>query len=172
MKMFSFALWVNFNFLNFSKINCAKCSSKCKTNFHLFVRTLPPSPLLSVFLSVLPSLAHCRFLCRRSLCYCILEMHICHLCTKSIAMLWILMLYMNTRLARYMACTHTYISYTCYIFYIQINIIVCGGAKCGFSVRLLLYFFCIFCSNGTCGRQRGRRAAREEGVGGMQWTCC
>lgn len=52
--------------------------------------------------------------------------------------------------------TYIHISCTCYIFYIQINIIVCGGAKCGFSVRLLLYFFCIFCSNGTCGRQRGR----------------
>lgn len=52
---------------------------------------------------------------------------------------------------------HAYIACICYIFYIQINIIVCGGAKCGFSVRLLLYFFCIFCSNGTCGRQRGRR---------------
>lgn len=51
---------------------------------------------------------------------------------------------------------YIYIMYMLYIFYIQINIIVCGGAKCGFSVRLLLYFFCIFCSNGTCGRQRGR----------------
>lgn len=61
MKMFSFALWVNFNFLNFSKINCAKCSCKCKTNFHLFVRrTLPPATLLSLspslFLCCLPLL--------------------------------------------------------------------------------------------------------------------
>lgn len=114
-KCFLFALWVNFNFLNFSKINCAKCSCKCKTNFHLFMRrTLSPSPSLSV----LPSLAHSRFLCRRSLCYCILEMHICHLCTKSIAMLWILMLYMNTCLARYMACTHTYIYHVHVIYFI------------------------------------------------------
>lgn len=66
MNMFSFALWVNFNFLNFSKINCAKCSCKCKTNFHLFVRRTP-SPRHSS-LSLYLSLSLCAaFLCSLSL---------------------------------------------------------------------------------------------------------